>query len=92
MAKKDSEKMPEELKAEGVEVGPVTGDLGAGEVQARMDAEQEQGYVGVKVDPTPNRNYTLQGVAEGAPTPETDEGLREEAMRAARVGTLRSKE
>lgn len=34
--------------------------------------EQEQGFRGIEVDPTPNENYTVAGVTSGAPTPETD--------------------
>ena len=45
-----------------------------------MDVETEQGFRGVKVDPTENFNYTVAGVGSGAPTPETDP----EAARAAR--------
>lgn len=47
-------------------------DLGASEVQAKVDAENEQGFRGTKVDPTPDENYTVAGVTSGAPTPETD--------------------
>lgn len=32
----------------------------------------DQGYIGVQVDPTPNDNYTIDGVTSGAATPETD--------------------
>ena len=39
----------------------------------------EAGYFGKVTDPTPNENYTVEGVASGAPTPETDA----EAARAA---------
>lgn len=46
--------------------------LGVDEVQARMDKETEKGYHGQKVDPTPNKNYTVAGVNAGLPTPETD--------------------
>lgn len=53
-----------------------TDDLGAAEVQERMDAEQEQGYRGDAVDPTPNENYTVAGVTSGKPTPETDPKFR----------------
>jgi hypothetical protein len=49
--------------------------LGAGQVQEKMDEEQEQGFRGTKVDPTPNENFTVAGVTSGAPTPETDPGL-----------------
>lgn len=48
-------------------------DSGAAEVQANVDAENEVGYRGTAVDPTPRENYTLQGVVAGKPTPETDE-------------------
>ena len=47
-------------------------DAGAAQVQEQVDAEQEQGFVGVEVDKTPNENYTLAGQAAGKPTPETD--------------------
>jgi hypothetical protein len=47
-------------------------DLGAGEVQEKMDEEQEKGYRGTKVDKTPNENYTVAGVTQNLPTPETD--------------------
>ena len=33
-------------------------DLGMGEVQAKADNEQKQGFVGYKVDPEPNSAYT----------------------------------
>lgn len=41
-------------------------------VQENIDQETEQGFRGVEVDPTPNENYTLDGVTSGKPTPETD--------------------
>lgn len=40
--------------------------------QEVISREHEQGFRGVEVDPTPNENYTVQGVTSGAPTPETD--------------------
>ena len=55
-------------------------DGGAAEVQAKVDKENEQGFRGVRVDPTPLENYTLEGVTSGKPTPETDE----KAAKAAR--------
>lgn len=48
-------------------------DSGEAEVQAKVDAENEQGFAGTRVDPTPLENYTVDGVTSGAPTPETDE-------------------
>ncbi len=54
-------------------------DGGAAEVQAKVDEENEQGFRGTAVDPTPRDNYTVQGVAAGKPTPETDEKAAAEA-------------
>jgi hypothetical protein len=47
-------------------------DLGQSQVQERFDKETAQGFRGVEVDPTPNENYSVQGVIAGKPTPETD--------------------
>jgi hypothetical protein len=58
-------------------------DAAAAEVQEKVDEETEQGFRGVKVDPTPNENYTLAGVASGAPTPETDPEAAETARKSA---------
>jgi hypothetical protein len=55
----------------------------AEEVQAAVNAETEQGFRGLEVDPTPNENYTVAGQAAGAPTPETDPGAAEAARKAA---------
>ena len=57
-------------------------DSGAAEVQENVDAENEQGFRGARVDPTPLENYTLQGVTSGKPTPETDEDAAEAARKA----------
>jgi hypothetical protein len=57
-------------------------NAGEDEVQANVDEETEQGFSGEKVDPTPNENYTLQGVVSGAPTPETDADAAEEARQS----------
>lgn len=59
------------------------GDV-AGQVQAAVDVETEQGFRGVEVDPTPNENYTVAGVTSGAPTPETDAEAAEVARKAAK--------
>ena len=41
-------------------------------VQKTLDKEQERGYRGIRGEkPFPNKNYTLQGVGQGLPTPET---------------------
>lgn len=47
-------------------------DAAKGDVQEQVDTEQEQGFRGDKVDPTPNEHYTVAGVIAGKPTPETD--------------------
>lgn len=47
-----------------------TTDSGEAEVQAKVDAAEEKGYLGETVDETPRENYTLQGVVAGKPTPE----------------------
>lgn len=59
----------------------VNDDAGSKQVQEMFDQEHEQGFRGTEVDPTPNENYTLQGVASDKPTPETDE----KAARGARA-------
>jgi|SRR3954451_12932989 hypothetical protein len=41
-------------------------------IQEVIDAEEEQGFRGVKTQVVPNENYTLGGVAAGKPTPETE--------------------
>jgi len=75
-------------KDDALEGANVNGDLGAAEVQAKMDQETEQGFRGVKVDPTPNENYTVSGVTSGAPTPETDADAAAEAdAQVRRLGT-----
>lgn len=47
-------------------------DLGRAEVERKLDAEQERGFAGTVPDPTPNENYTVAGVTNDKPTPETD--------------------
>lgn len=58
-------------------------DLGADQVQKQVDEETAKGFAGVEVDPTPNENYTVPGVLDGAPTPETDVETRKVARDAA---------
>jgi hypothetical protein len=82
MTKKASEKMKGASGSPDVTTSDATAEsLGAGEVQAKMDEEQEKGYRGTKGDPTPNENYTVAGVTKGLPTPETD------PAQAAKVGS-----
>jgi hypothetical protein len=59
-------------------------DQAVEEVQATVDAENEQGFIGQQVDPTDRANYTVGGVTSEAPTPETDEGAAEEARKEVR--------
>jgi hypothetical protein len=47
-------------------------DAAQTEVQKAVDKVEEKGYLGVEVDPTPDSHYTVAGVLEGKPTPETD--------------------
>lgn len=47
-------------------------DAAQKEVQKAVDKAEEKGYLGVEVDPTPDSHYTVAGVLEGKPTPETD--------------------
>jgi hypothetical protein len=47
-----------------------------GDLPERVAKADEQGYWGSVPDPTPNEAYTLAGVIEGQPTPETDAKLR----------------
>ena len=48
--------------------------------------EQEQGFRGSEVDPTPNENYTVAGVTSGAPTPETDLGSAKDVRQSTGLG------
>lgn len=58
-------------------------DVGESQVQEVVDAEQEAGFRGIKMDPTPNENYAASNSApdNDLPTPETDQDLRREAAR-----------
>lgn len=58
-------------------------DLGQAEVQKLAEEEAEQGFRGVKVDPTPNHHYTVPGVLAGKPTPETDDKQAAKAEKEA---------
>ncbi len=51
------------------------------ELQARFDEMEEKGYMGVKVDPTPNERYSLE--SDDWATPESDPEA------AAKVGSQR---
>lgn len=54
-------------------------DSGAGEPVHDLETANETGFLGSKVDPTPDENYTVDGVTSGAPTPETDADAAREA-------------
>lgn len=56
-----------------------TADAGVEEVQDKVDEASERGYIGFVPDPTPNENYTLSGVNQDMPTPETDPDLAQQA-------------
>lgn len=57
-------------------------DVGQEEVQQRVDQENDQGFRGTKVDPTPNAAYTVNGVLKDKPTPETDSNAARDAEQA----------
>lgn len=65
---------------------------GNAEVQEAVDVETEQGYRGTSPDPTPNENYTLQGVVSGAPTPETSVDQAREVADLALAARLNADE
>lgn len=47
-------------------------EVGADQVQASVDEDNDKGFHGVKTDPTPDEHYSVAGVLAGLPTPETD--------------------
>jgi hypothetical protein len=51
---------------------PKGAEKAAEKVASVVEQETEQGFRGTETDPTPNENYTVEGVTSGAPTPETD--------------------
>lgn len=55
---------------------------GVDAVEKKVAAQQEQGYRGKVIDPTPNRAYTVAGRVDGDPTPETDSDAADEARKA----------
>lgn len=82
--KKTASAAPNDGKAEAQTDDPVSQ-----QAAKNAEAELEQGFRGAKVDPTPNENYTVDGVTSNAPTPETDPGLAAEADEASRAGVGR---
>lgn len=78
-SKSHQENSPEGQRAKS---DAVAADKSTDEVQAKVDKETEQGFRGIEADPTPNENYTVQGVTSGLPTPETDDDAAEEARKA----------
>ena len=75
MPKKDEQVQDEQVQ-----------DAGTQQVQDALTQEQEQGYRGAKVDPTPNSAYSVAGVTSGEPTPETDPVAAKEAREAVSGG------
>ncbi len=61
-----------------------------GDVQKQIDEEQSQGFIGDKVDPTPNEHYTVAGVLAGKPTPETDAAAADKARESVRTISARA--
>ncbi len=56
------------------------------DLQSTADAENAIGLRGIKVDPTPNENYTVAGVTAGKPTPETHVKEAKAAREASGIG------
>ncbi len=83
---KSDEKKPTN-KSRDAEKLDASADAGQAQVQAQMDTATEQGYHGIKVDPTPDAHYTVEGVTSGKPTPETDPALAAQAKASAAAGT-----
>jgi hypothetical protein len=52
------------------------------QVAKQVGAEEDRGFFGREVDPTPNENYTLQTPPD-APVPETDDKARRAAQERA---------
>jgi hypothetical protein len=46
-------------------------DAGQAEVQKKVEQEQSQGYIGTKVDPTPNEEYSLESGPDSPPVSES---------------------
>ncbi len=61
-------------------------EAGNARVEAQVNVEEEQGFRGEKVDPTPNEAYTVAGVTSGQPTPETDKDAARDAREARDLG------
>ena len=49
--------------------------------EKQAERELEDGFRGIRVDPTPNESYSLE-TGQDAPTPETDAGAAEAAVLA----------
>jgi hypothetical protein len=45
-------------------------EVGAAQVQEKVNEEQRQGFFGSVPDDTPNDHYSVKGVTRGKPTPE----------------------
>jgi|SRR5580765_1176852 len=71
---------------EGVNRDP---DAGQGDVQKQMDEINDAGFMGTSPLADLNENYTVKGVTEGKPTPETDDDLYHEAREVSH-GTPRT--
>lgn len=71
----DSNKKQSQAKAEST-------DAGTEQLQQAFDKANEQGFFGESSDPTPNEHYTVDGVTNDKPTPETDEKAAAKAREA----------
>lgn len=67
------------LNPDGIDDSP----MDVSSLQEAFDRVNERGFMGTVPDPTPNENYTVEGVGKGLPTPETDPDLYDQARDAA---------
>lgn len=51
-------------------------EAGGDQVQEMVDEANDRGYFGEMLDDTPREHYTLEGVGQGLPTPESDAEMR----------------
>lgn len=66
------------------------GTGGGDQVQASVNKEQEQGFLGFAVDQTPDENYSVAGVIAGKPTPETDAEAKAAAIAPPEVAAKKA--
>ena len=71
---------------EGAKIGQFDPEPVLREMQDKADAVHRVGFTGYNVDPTPNENYSVSGVLQGKPTPETHD-MQDAVVARAREAT-----